>query len=369
MEDLLALLALLEMEGSGPRQVRKLHRLWGSLSALWQPQTPKPVPHFLHPHLGTLATFRQRAEEIVSTCEKLGIQIIPYYDSRYPPLLEGIASPPAVLYKKGSHPIVGQPLVAVVGTRKPTAYGLKVTDFFVEALVEAGVGIVSGLAYGIDARAHQASLQKGGKTIAVLAHGLDTIYPPVHRRLAEAILAEGAWVTEYPPSTKLHPLHFPYRNRIIAGLSHITLIIESRDRGGAFFTAQAAFDANRTVFAVPGDIFSVASQGCHVLIARQIAQIAHHPQIILDELRGQIERLPLPLSDRSDEPQKPSDPLQAQIYALLEKGSKHIDEVCLAIGLPISEVATVLLQMEVEGWIRQKPGGFIFREVPPNARS
>lgn len=368
MEELLALIALLEIDGIGGRHVRKLRRTWGSLAALWDANQPKTFPPFLQLHLSALPTLRKRAEDILTTCERLGISIIPYYDGQFPPLLEEISPPPAILYKKGAHSLTTQPLVAVVGTRKPTSYGMKVTEYFVEALVSAGVGIVSGLAYGIDAQAHRITLQKGGQTIAVLAHGLDQIYPPAHRHLAEAILAEGAWLSEYPPGTKLHPLLFPYRNRIIAGLSHLTLVIESRQKGGALFTARAAFEANRPVFAVPGDIFSYASEGTHALIAEQIAHIATSPQQILEELHSQTERLPLPQAPSTREG-SPADPLQAKIYELIDKTSRHVDELCLLLNLPITDMARILMEMEIEGWIVQKPGGFIVKGYPPSAIS
>lgn len=367
MEELLALIALLEIDGIGGRHLRKLRQTWGSLAALWDRSEQKKPPAFLQSHIARLSALHQRAEEIIRTCERLGITVIPYYDGQFPPLLEEVSPPPAILYKKGLHPLVGQPMVAVVGTRKPTGYGLRVTEYFVEALVKAGVGIVSGLAYGIDGQAHRITLERGGKTIAVLAHGLDRIYPPAHRHLADAILAEGAWVSEYPPGTRLHPLHFPYRNRIIAGLSHLTLVIESRQKGGALFTAKAAFEANRPVFAVPGDIFSVASEGTHALIGQQIAQLVHTPQTLIEELKAQSGRLPLPTASDHSMP-VPSDPLQAQIYELLASGQKHVDELCLLLGRPIPDMAGILMTMEIEGWIIQKPGGFILRAAPPDAR-
>ncbi|MCS7296653.1 MAG: DNA-processing protein DprA [Bacteroidia bacterium] len=366
-EELIALLTLLQMEGLGGRQIRKLRRQWGSLEELWSPFASSTLPPSLQMRLSALSELRKQAETILSTCDRLGIAVIPYYDNRFPPLLEEIPSPPAVLYKKGPHSLTEQPLVAVVGTRKPSAYGMKATETFVEALVAAGVGIVSGLAYGIDAHAHRVTLEKKGKTIAVLAHGLDRIYPSIHRRLADAILAEGAWVSEYPPGTKLHPLLFPYRNRIIGGLAHLTLIVESREKGGALFTARAAFEANRPVFAVPGSIFSPVSQGPHLLIAEQIAHIASSPTALIEELKVQTQRLPLPPS--SSEKQKvPLHPLHAEIYALLLQGQKHIDEICIALGRSVVELIPHLLQMEIEGWIQQKPGGFICREAPPDAK-
>ncbi len=363
-EELLALLALTQIEGLGGKQLRRLRRSWGSLAAFWE-SPPPPVPPKLKPYLGQRLQLRHQAEEIQACCEKLQVRIIPFWDVAFPPLLEEIAQPPAILYQKGNLPLYGRPSVAVVGTRKPSPYGLKATAHFVEALVEAGIVIVSGLAYGIDAHAHRVTLQHGGQTVAVLAHGLDRIYPTAHRRLADEILATGAWLSEYPPDTELHPLQFPFRNRIIAGLAHVTLLIESREKGGALFTARAAFEANRPVFAVPGDIFAATSAGTHRLIVEQVAQLAYSPAQILTELSVQADRLPLPVAS----PRQPEGATASAIYALLAEGMRHIDEVAAKLHLSAEEVMQQVILLEIEGWIQQRPGGYLMRASPPDAIS
>ncbi|MCS7188221.1 MAG: DNA-processing protein DprA [Bacteroidia bacterium] len=349
----------------GSKYIRQLRKRWGSLEVLWDSKRASEFPSRIQELFSRLPDFRRKAEQILYQCERLSIKVIPFWEEGFPPLLEEIAHPPVIIYKRGVLSLTGLPFVAVVGTRKPSSYGLQVTAYFVEALVEEGVVVVSGLAYGIDAQAHKATLERGGKTVAVLAHGLDMIYPSSHKRLAEAILATGAWISEYPPGTKLHPRLFPFRNRIIAGLSHLTLIVESGEKGGALFTARAAFEANRPVFAVPGSIFSPTSQGCHRLIADQIAHIAWHPHVALAELKTQLGQL------RFSPPSlpEPKDPLEARIYALLASGARHVDEVALYMDLPVDELLMKLTLMEISGWIIQKPGGYIMRAVPPNAIS
>lgn len=370
-EEILALLTLSQIEGIGAKNLRRLRQQWGSLTPLTvlspHSKPPQPLPYSLIQALPRLTTYRKQAENILQECARLGIQLVPFWSLEYPPLLQEIPHPPAILYYKGHLLPSGSPTVAVVGTRKPSSYGLQVTEHFVEALVEAGITIVSGLAYGIDAQAHAITLRKGGRTIAVLAHGLDRIYPPAHRQLAAQILATGAWVSEYPPGTPLHPLQFPFRNRIIAGLAHLTLVVESGEKGGTLSTARAAFAANRPVYAVPGDIFRPTSRGTHQLIAEQIAQIAYTPAQLTEELRLQTQRLPLPPSPQ--ETPLPEDSLQARILAALAGGMRHIDELAVELNQPMAELSRELLLMEVEGWVLQRPGGFVMRAPPPDAKA
>jgi DNA processing protein len=234
---------------------------------------------------------------------------------------------------------------------------------------------VSGLAYGIDARAHQTALAKGGLTVAVLAHGLDIVYPPLHKPLAEKILSQGALLSEYPPGDRLHPMRFPHRNRIIAGLSHLTLVVQSKVPGGALTTARAAFAADRPVFAVPGPIFSPLSEGCHQLIYEQIAQIAYSPAVVINELKSQAERLPLPAGERgpiaglfSEEKPRFSDPVDQAIYEAVVSGLHLLDDVAAQVGRPIQEVAHRVVFLEIEGWLVQEPGNRVRLAKLPGAR-
>ncbi|MCS6790727.1 MAG: DNA-processing protein DprA [Bacteroidia bacterium] len=365
MEEISALIALLEMEGVGSAHCRSLRQKWGSLAQLWH--LPKDAPLFLQPHLPKLSTLRAKALSIIESCEKIGVQIVPFWHKDFPIILQHSPQPPALLYVKGTLPQSHRIYAAVIGTRRPSPYGMQAVVHFTETFVQAGLGIISGLAYGIDGQAHRTCLAAGGHTVAVLAHGLDQIYPPAHRQLAEDILAKGGgWVSEYPPGTPVHPLRFPPRNWLMVRLSQFTVVIESREKGGAMFTARAALEAGRSVYAVPGSIFSPTSQGTHELIAKHIAQIASSPQMVLREIEHVASHLPLIPASPSP---LPEGPVEAQIYQFLEEGQRHIDEILAHTGLPIGQLLSVLVRMEVAGWIQQKPGGFVLRLIPPSAIS
>jgi len=371
-EELLALIALTQVEGIGGRLCRRLRERWGSLAAFWE---EAPLPSTLREHIQDRNSLRFQAESIADACEKYRIEILPFWSEKFPYLLRHIPAPPAILYRRGSLEDLSRLSAAVVGTRKPDSYGLQAAEVFTEALVQAGAVIVSGLAYGIDARAHQVALAQGGLTVAVLAHGLDIVYPPLHKPLAERILAQGALVSEYPPGDKLHPMRFPHRNRIIAGLSHLTLVVQSGIPGGALTTARAAFAADRPVFAVPGPVFSPLSMGCHQLICEQVAQIAPMPNPVVEELKSQAARLHFPASDPSADGglsmKKPSfeEPLDQAIYEAVSSGVSLLDEVANKVGRPIQEVAQRVVFMEIEGWLVQEPGNKLRLSKLPGAKS
>jgi len=372
-EEILALIALTQLEGVGGKLCRRLREKWGSLEAFW---TEKHLPSPIAAAAAERRALRNQAESITQACEKLQVEVLPFWSERFPYLLRHLSAAPAILYRRGSLTALDCLSAAVVGTRKPDNYGLQAAELFTEALVKTGATIVSGLAYGIDAKAHQVTLAQGGHTIAVLAHGLDMVYPPLHKPLAERILAQGALVSEYPPGDKLHPMRFPHRNRIIAGLSHLTLVVQSGAQGGALTTARAAFQADRPVFAVPGSIFSPASGGTHRLIYEQIAQIAYEPRIVVEELQTQAARLSLPMSGdllSAQGPQKEgptfSDSTDQAIYEAVCKGVRLVDEVAAAVGRPIQEVVQRAVILEIEGWLVQEPGGRLRAAKLPGAKS
>lgn len=195
--------------------------------------------------------------------------VIRFEDENYPCLLKEIYDPPQQLYYLGELKAREKFPLAVVGTRKISFYGKKATERLVNGLCQAGLTIVSGLALGVDGLAHQIALENGTRTIAVLGSGLDTVYPPDHKKLAKRIIdTGGALVSEYPPKTKPSKLTFPARNRIVAGMSLGVLVIEAPIKSGAMITARLALDQGREVFAVPGDIYSENSQGCNLLIKK-----------------------------------------------------------------------------------------------------
>ena len=280
--------------------------------------------------------------------ENRTIKTIQPTDVNYPPLLKEIYHPPATLYYIGSLANAGQYVLSVVGTRKPSNYGLRVTDDLVTATARRGVIIVSGLAYGIDARAHAAALSVGGKTWAVMASGLDRVYPAAHRALAEKILATGgALISDYPPGTEPLKQHFPARNRIIAGLSLGTLIVEAPDKSGALITANFALDYNREVLAVPGEAYTPSAVGTNRLI-KQGAKVVTEAADIL-EIFGLAETANLPKNGRY----QPANEAERSILDLLRAGPQTVDQICEKCKLGISTMNSTLSFLEMSGAIIQ----------------
>lgn len=279
-------------------------------------------------------------------------------DERWPALLDelGPAKRPARLYCRGL-PIPDRALVAVVGSRRPTVAGLDATRALVTGLVEAGYGIVSGLARGIDAAAHEAALEADGYTIAVLGFGLDVTYPRRNARLKERIAAEGTLVTEYEAGTQPRALHFPQRNRIIAGLSVATLVVEGGIKSGALITARCALEANRAVCAVPGSFRNPMSAGSNELIRRSEATLVTEVGHIFDELApravwdgpARLSLVPCPVELEDDE---------ARVLALLDDAPTSPDRLCRELHLGVGAVALALSRLEVRGLVLRKGNGY-----------
>jgi DNA processing protein len=226
-------------------------------------------------------------QEISGNLRRNNTRAITIYDTGYPRYLKEIAQPPWILYIKGDPACLNRPLLAVVGTRQPSTYGLKIARTLSFELAQAGFGIVSGLAYGIDKAAHQGALQAQGITIAVLGSGVDVIYPKGHRQLYLDLICSGAVVSEYPLGTAPHPGLFPQRNRIISGLSLGTLVVEAARRSGSLITAAYSLEQNREVFAIPGPVTSDKSLGTNWLI-QQGAKCVTSVEDILEEFRPLI---------------------------------------------------------------------------------
>ncbi|MBI2624262.1 DNA-protecting protein DprA [Candidatus Parcubacteria bacterium] len=276
------------------------------------------------------------------------ITIIGRTDSRYPTLLAEIAQPPQTLYVRGSLEALAAPCLAVVGTRTPSAYGKQIAPMLVAALTRAGITIVSGLAIGIDTLAHEAALESGGKTVAVLGSGVDetSVYPPENRTLVRRIVeAGGAVISEFPEGTEPKPFHFPQRNRVIAGLSRGVLVIEAREKSGALITANFALEENRDVFAVPGPITVPTSAGPNRLIASGAQAILNADDILE---AWHLTELPLPTQIR-----RPDAPLLEYFPAT----PIHVDELVRSSGLDVAEVNVELAKLELAGYIRNLGGG------------
>lgn len=226
--------------------------------------------------------------------EKHGIEVLSIHSGRFPELLREIHDCPLLIYQRGEVNLNLLPTVAIVGTRKPSAYGEEAAKNFAHAFAACGFNVISGMAYGIDACVHKSALQAGGITTGVLGHGLGQIYPREHAGLGARIIQEGgALITEFGAAVGPDAFNFPARNRIISGLSHATVVIEAKEKGGALITAKMAFEQNRFVYAIPGNIGQLPSVGCNHLIRDQIAKLVLSPEEIVEDLRAVLSLAPV----------------------------------------------------------------------------
>ena len=289
-------------------------------------------------------------DQALARIEKSGAQVLYWEHPEYPRNLLSIAAPPPVLYVLGQLNPADEWAVGVVGTRHPSTYGKEAARELASGLAASGVTVVSGLARGIDAVAHKAALDAGGRTIAVLGSGVDNIYPPEHRPLAEAIGRAGAVVSDYPLGTRPDSANFPPRNRIISGLAKGVVIVEAGQGSGALITADFAAEQGRDVFGVPGSIFNQNARGTNRLL-QQGAKLVTGVSDILEELNfamvaeQQAARIVLPV-----------DATEQQLLTYLSAEPVHIDDLGAQAGLPMSQVSGTLALMELKGLVRQVGG-------------
>ena len=286
--------------------------------------------------------------------ERDGARIYLAHTGPYPALLKQTSCPPPVLYVAGDDIAIERPAVAIVGSRASTHYGEKIARRLSEDLSSVGVVTVSGLARGIDTRVHESTLAAGGSTWAVVGSGLLMTYPPENRALAERIRANGALVSEFPMATKPHPAHFPRRNRIIAGLSAATVVVEGGESSGSLITARLAAEEGRDVFAVPGPVLSPQSRAPHRLL-RNGAGLVETAEDILREL-GWRKSIPSMVARRSDEAGPASAIFDAVTDVPLDR-----DELLARLDIDAKSAATLLVQLEMQGLIRSLPGGKLVR--------
>ena len=289
--------------------------------------------------------------------QKAGVRAYCWADDEYPKHLREIEDRPPVLYVRGEILPDDEWAVAIVGTRRATPYGRQAAEHFATDLAGHGITVVSGLARGIDAVAHRAAIAAGGRTIGVLACGLDLVYPPEHGKLALEIAEHGAVVSDYPLGTQPRSEFFPRRNRILSGLSLGVLVVEGDVKSGALITARVALDQNREVFAVPGSIYAPTAQGTNKLIQAGEAKLVTGTEDILEELN-----LTMTTSSQQLELREvtPDDPTEARLLKHISTQPSHIDEVQRASGLPIGTVSSTLALLELKGMVRQiAPMSFI----------
>ena len=358
----LALLQLSLTEVIGPVTAKALIEEMGSAEAV---MAATPAELMQHPNIrpklaqlllsGNGAELAKRELEILEELQKRGRPLKLYFfgDEEYPPFLAQCFDAPLVLYVKGQIPL--GPMISFVGTRRNTHYSLDVLEYLMEgiAALRPDITIVSGLAYGVDKLSHQTALKYGLKSIGVVAHGHYTLYPSSHRDLAEQMIATGGGVvTEYPYRTRALPQRFVQRNRIVAGLSLGTVVVESAERGGSLITANIAFDYGRSVLVAPGRIFDPASKGCNKLVAHQKASIITTPDKLLDELQLlptlKPQRLPF------EEEQEESNPI---LKALRTADHLTLEDLALQLGEEVPTISGMLFELELNGQIHSLPGG------------
>ena len=271
-----------------------------------------------------------------------------WHDPEYPPRLKQIDDRPPLLYMRGEIESRDEWSVAVVGTRRVTAYGRQMTEELSRGLASNSVTVVTGLARGVDGIAHRAALDAGGRTIAVVASGLDTVYPPEHKGLAREIAEHGAVLSEQPLGIPPRADYFPRRNRILSGLTLGTLVVEAGKGSGALHTANHANEQNREVFAVPGRVTSPLSAGSNALIQQGMAKLVTEVGDILEELNLQMVERQVEFAELI-----PQDETQAAVLQHLTREPRHVDEAVRLAGLPVAVVTSTLAMLELRGLIRQ----------------
>jgi DNA processing protein len=341
------------VKGIGAVRLQALRDHFGDLALAWQAPVDALQAAGLSPKLAERVA-QVRASADLDRCmdqfEAQGISILTWEDEFYPTRLKEIDQPPPVLYVRGALTSEDSWAIAVVGTRRVSAYGRQVTEELASFLAANGVTVVSGLARGVDAIAHQSTLKAGGRTIAVLGCGVDRIYPPEHAQLAEKMIASGAILSDYAPGTPPDASNFPPRNRIISGLSMAVVVVEAGETSGALITAQFAADQGREVFAVPGNILAPQSKGTNRLIAQ-----GAHPMLSARDLLD-VLNLTRITEQRAVRNVLPGDEIESKLMSLLTHEPLHMDEIRNQTGLPIERVSATLVMMELKGLVRQVGG-------------
>ena len=346
---------------------------WVALAMLWwrgrgraaiarwlsDPEGASRIPHDSEMSLGSvlagieaaltvpdrLARAQTAAQAALETAKEAGISVVCWADRRYPALLAAIPDPPPVLWLRGCVDALQTPSVAIVGSRAGSTYAREVAHELGSTLAARGVTVVSGLARGVDAAAHQGALAVGGCTVAVLGSSVDIVYPPEHTGLAAEVVARGALLSEFPPGTSPRPSHFPMRNRLISGLSRAVVVVEAAERSGSLITARLALEQGREVMAVPGNALSGRNRGAHALL-KDGAKLVEGVDDILEEIG------PAPSDTRT------SDTEGDRLLEHLARGDSYdLDELMTRSGLDGAQLLPRLLALELDGRVARVAGG------------
>lgn len=354
-----SLIALLLKKGIGPVIAKSLLQQFGSAINVFESTDSEllKIDGIGPVHVAALRNHSSTNQiwSEIQFCERNNIDIIPFYSERYPVRLKQLVDSPLLLFSSGNFETNPPKTIGIVGTRRPSARGIEITKQIVSQLKDAGVQIISGLAYGIDFEAHQSALNNGISTVGVLAHGLDMLYPRQHFNLSKQMkLHSGGTLTEMPTKTTLHPDLFPRRNRIVAGMVDALLVIESGLTGGSMATAQIAYSYDREVLVIPGQPFDPMSKGCNAMIKRNVAHLVEDATDILQimkwnnknesNLKKQLDLFP---SLNDDE---------KLIMNLLSEKRLHIDQILDFSGLPLHRLTLSILELELKGLVLTLPG-------------
>ena len=359
-------LALRFVPGLGNRTAMRLVNAVGSAAGVFHASSTElealGTPSHVVRNLATGAVFEQAIKE-AEQARQQGALLLNLRDEEFPAALREIFDPPLTLYTRGNRALMKEPAVAIVGSRRPTAYGRAIARRLALDLAQRGLTIISGMARGIDSAAHEGALEAGGNTIAVLGTGIDVPYPAENKKLYEQIAAKGLLVSEFPLGSFPAPQNFPIRNRIISGLALGVVVVEAAPYSGSLITARLAMEQNREVFAVPGSVTNKNSWGPHVLI-KQGAKLVQDWQDVMEEMPSEVRQRLVPVAGATQTADGASlfseslSETERAIYALLRVDEAvHIDAILEALPrFSSSEVLATLLELEFKSLIRQMPG-------------
>lgn len=373
-EELLSLVELTLVPGIGTLTQARLRSSCGCVSDIFRMREGELEAHTIPADCCRALRsrrFRPMAEEIVDWSRREKCVLLARGSTGYPALLAETHDPPLLLYARGSVELLARPTVAVVGTRRPTPYGLQMAEGIASDLAARGIVVVSGLARGIDAASHRGCLDGGGQTIAVLGNGIDQVYPREHRRLSAEIEKRGLLISEFPPGTSPAPQNFPVRNRIISGIALGTLIVEASEYSGSLITARLAMEQNREVYALPGNLTSPQSFGPNFLI-KQGAKLVQSWRDIVEEFPTDI-RHDILTREEGRSPEAPTLELlgdeERSLLGLLEFDRAILfDKILRDSGKASPELCKLLLDLEMRGFVRQLPGNLFVRCARPRTK-
>jgi DNA processing protein len=348
------------LHGIGPKKASLLVSKLGSVEAVFHEKLPA-----IHAKTGIgKSVLKQidrksaliKAEAEANYCVKNNIQTHFYLDGNYPRRLKQCDDAPLLLYSKGHFSCNPEKSVAIVGTRNATKYGGELCEELISHLTSSNIQIISGMAYGIDIIAHQLSVKYGIETLGILGHGLDRLYPSAHRKTAEMMFSNGGLLTEFIPGTKPDRENFPMRNRIVAGLSDATIVVESKNSGGSLITAELANDYNRDVFAFPGNVGQQYSAGCNQLIKQQKAQMILNADDFLTQMGWDKEQMEAKRGVQRSCLIELDNLEQTIIQSLHASENDHIDVISFKTKIPISTLNVKLFHLEMKGILKALPG-------------